>query len=240
MKTSIFTFLLTFLFVFGCSAQQFELVKKEIKEENKKLNYSINVSYSIIKDAVSAGQKGFNKLAEEKIKSELDNFKKEMDNWETYNKEMASVYEFHDTVFYLSDKLISVRFDGFQYYSGAAHPLTFFFTLNYDFTQEKEIDLNDIFSEGYLKVLSDECIKDLKKKQSEYTDNPDIAWITEGAGPKEENFKIFNFTKTFFLVTFPIYQVAPYVAGPTEVNLSYTPLLAYIKTNGSLGSIVNE
>lgn len=87
MKIFKFTFLFSVFFIFNCYAQQPELVKKEIKEENKKLNYSINVSYSLIKDAVTSSQKNYNTMVEGKVKSGVDNFKKEMETWESYNKE---------------------------------------------------------------------------------------------------------------------------------------------------------
>ena len=71
-------------------------------------------------------------------------------------------------------------------------------------------------------------------------DNPDSTWIKEGAGLNEENFKIFNFTKTNFLILFPVYQVASYAEGPKEVVVNYGKLLPYIRTDGCLGPLVNE
>jgi hypothetical protein len=229
----------SFVFSFNKS-NDFKIVNKKIEEKNKKRNYSINVNYPQIagfknKDA----EKKFNEYVEYIVTKDVNAFKKDMNDWEG-RAEMESTYEIADSIYYMSDDLISIRFDGFVYYSGAAHPLTFFYSLNYDLKNNSIIELSDIFQGEYLKQLSAICVEDLIRQQKEYLDNPDSSWILEGAGPKEENYKVFNFTKTYFLITFPVYQVASYAEGPKEVIINYGKLLPYIKTDGSLGRLVNE
>ena len=63
----------------------------------------------------------------------------------------------------------------------------------------------------------------------------DMTWIKAGAGPKKENYSVFNFTKDKFIVTFPAYQVASYAEGPKEVAIPRSMLTSLIKKDGPLG-----
>jgi hypothetical protein len=218
----------------------YKIVHKKIEEKNKKKNYSINVTYPQIEGFSNEGvEKKFNEHVKYIVTKEVDSFRTDMNDWEG-RAEMESSYEIADTLYYYSDDLISISFGGFTYYSGSAHPMTFFFSINYDLKNNSVIELSGIFQGDYLKQLSAICVEDLTKQLKEYNDNPDSSWILEGAGPKEENFKVFNFTKTYFLITFPVYRVAPYAEGPKEVIINFSKLLSYIKTDGPLGQFVNE
>ncbi len=246
-KINVFLILLMFSFIVNVSCaseragiQDYKIKQKEIKEKNKNQNYTINVRYPQIEGYKNSDvEKKFNEYLEYIVNKEVNAFKKDMADWEG-KPEMESSYEIMDTVYYMSDDLISVRFNGFTYYSASAHPMTFFFSLNYDLKNNSVIEFSDIFTGDYLTQLSILCIENLLKQQAEYIENPDSTWLKEGAGPKEENFKIFNFTKTYFLIMFPVYQVASYAEGPKEVVINYGKLLPYIKTDGCLGPLVNE
>lgn len=91
-----------------------------------------------------------------------------------------------------------------------------------------------------MKSISEYCINDLIRQKNEYTDNPDVSWIDKGASPYAGNYEIFNFTDSFLLITFPVYQVASYAEGPKEVNVPFIKLKDYINMNGPLGPLVNK
>jgi hypothetical protein len=134
----------------------------------------------------------------------------------------------------MTNDVISILLNGYTMFAGAAHPNTFFYSINYDLKNNKVIKLSSLFEGSYLKVISDYCINNLKKQAQEYAPEADMTWIKEGAGPKKENYTVFNFTKDAFVVTFPAYQVASYAEGPKEVAIPLSLLTSLIKKDGSL------
>ena len=235
----LFSFLLFKIdFVVASEFTGNDLVTKTIKEESKKLKYSINVSYHQLKGYNDkAAEDSFNKYVNDLIKSAVDTFKTDMQDWEA-PKGFTSEYEIVDTVFFNFENLISVRFDGYTYYAGAAHPTTFFYSVCYDLKKNSALNLSDMFTGNYLKTISEFCVNDLIRQKNEYTDNPDVSWIDEGAAPKEENYKVFNFTDNSLLITFPVYQVASYAEGPKEVNIPYTKIMDVIDKKGPLNYVI--
>jgi hypothetical protein len=170
--------------------------------------------------------------------AEKDSFMVWMKDWEVSKdapKDMGSYYEVGDTVYHISSKLVSTQFYVETYFQGAAHPNNWSYSVNYDIEKNKEIKIKDLFTSDYLKFLSDYSIKEVLKEKKGYDSTitePD-EMLLEGAAPKEENFKVFNFTNEGFLITFPTYQVGAYVEGPHEVLFPYNTLKEYVK-KGSL------
>lgn len=238
---SLFSFLL-FKIDFVVARESFgnDLVTKTIKQESKKLKYSINISYHEMKGYNDkAAEDSFNKYVNDLIKSAVDTFKHDMQDWEA-PKGFTSEYEIVDTVLFNYENLISIRFDGYTYYAGAAHPSTFFYSVCYDLKKNSVINLSDMFIGDYMKSISEYCVNDLIRQKNEYTDNSDVSWIDEGASPKAENYKVFNFANGSLLITFPVYQVASYAEGPKEVNIPFIKIKDYINMNGPLGPLVQK
>lgn len=121
-------------------------------------------------------------------------------------------------------------------FTGGAHGYENRISYNYDLKNKKELKLKDIFSDGfdYLKYISEESRKELKKQYAtlsdedrvnsspeavkEYTDNI-ISMIEEGTKTEEENFNIFTFTQDKIKIYYAQYQVGPYVFGTPEIEL---------------------
>jgi hypothetical protein len=231
-----FLLLVNYAFTFKLEAQQtnFKVSTKKIKDENKKLRYTIDVSYPVMSGFHDKTiQDKFNSSAFQLVFDAVNSFKKDMQDWRS-PMDFSSEFDIADTILYQSDDAISVRYDGFEYYAGSAHPLTFFFSLCYDLKNNSVIKLSDMFTGDYLKVISDYCINDLVRQKNEYTNDPDISWIQEGASPVDSNFAVFNLTDNSLLITFPVYQVAPYAEGPKEVSIPYTVLSEVMKQDGCL------
>jgi hypothetical protein len=237
-----FLLLVNYAFTFKLEAQQtnFKVSTKKIKDENKKLRFTIDVSYPVISGFKDRNiQDKFNSSAFQPVYDAVNSFKKDMQDWEA-PKEFSSEFEIADTILYQSDDAISVRYDGFEFYAGAAHPLTFFYSLCYDLKKNSVIKLSDLFTGDYLKVISDYCINDLVRQKNEYTNDTDISWIQEGASPKDSNFAVFNLTYNSLLITFSVYRVATYAEGPKEVSIPYTVLSAVIKPDGCLSKFKSK
>ncbi len=219
-------------------AQSYSFEYKSITDTNKVKNYTINISYTQIKELNISSKDGYNMLVETMMQSHADSFRVWMNDWESYNKEMGSFYEINDTAEYADSKIVSTIFYEFYYFSGAVHPNNNNFSLNYDLENNREIKLGSIFMGDYLKVLSGICIDEISKLKKEYNpafDAKSDDWLQSGAGPDEKNFKVFNITKENFIITFPTYQVASYAEGPQTVEIPYTKLKDIINPDGLLG-----
>jgi hypothetical protein len=227
-------FLINFSF-----ASNYKFVEKEIKEENKSKKYEISVVYPQMDGFRDKSvQDDFNKYVFGLVNESVEGFKKEMKGWVSMG-DYPSEFDIVDTIFMQNDNLISIRFDGYQMFSGAAHPTTFFISVNYNLKDNEPVKLSDIFMGKYLNTISGICIKDLIRQKNEYApDDPDVSWINEGAGPKEENYEVFNIQDNSLLITFPVYLVASYAEGPKEVNIPYTNIKNIIDKNGVLSYVI--
>lgn len=238
MKLNLFILFIIFSLIFAgrnifCS--DYEITHVTIEDSSAKYNYTVKVQYPQIKGyANKQTENDFNKYVREFVTAYIDTFKNEMKTWENPGIDASSDYEIVDTIYYRTNDVISILLDGYTYFTGAAHPNTFFYSINYDLKNNKVIKLPSLFKDDYLKVISKYCINDLEKQMKDYSPDIDYRWIKDGAGPKKENYRVFNFTDKEFIVTFQAYQVAAYVAGPQEVVIPLSVLSDVIKSDGPL------
>ncbi len=235
----LYTFSIICFFLHLSYSTTYKLVDKEIKEENKTKNYTISVTYPQMEGFKDKSTQGdFNKYVYVMVKQSADDFKNEMVGWVS-NLETPSEFEIGYTNYLQNENLVSLRFDGYQYYSGAAHPTTFFFSVDYNLAENEPIVFSALFKGDYLAKISDYCIQDLIRQKNEYApDNNDVSWIKEGAGPADDNFEVFNIKDTSLLITFPVYHVASYAEGPKEVEIPFTKIMNIIDKKGPLGYII--
>jgi hypothetical protein len=233
----LFTFLILTVQSF---AQDYRIVDMGLGTASKKPKYEFSFDYPKIKDFKTnvTGMNMFNKHIKGIAQALNDTFTVWMADWDTTtsNHEMGSFYEVGDSVFYASNSLISVLFYELWYFSGAAHPNNSNFSLNYDLENYKEINLNDLLQSGWESKISELCIKELDELKKEHGIEPED-WLKDGAGPNAENFKVFNITSTGLLITFPTYQVGPYVEGPSEVFIAYDEIKSLIKPGSILAFV---
>jgi len=187
--------------------------------------FEIDITYPQI-----SGQENYNNIVKNLVDSKLTEFKQlSMENDAAVKEIDPKTYAEYPRSYYFSigyDKgqadndLISTVFT-ISSFTGGAHPSTYSVAINYDFKNQKEISLADIYSkqENYLQTISDYCIADLTKQivanaGEEYTDKD---WINTGAGPATENFSIFLINKDNITFYFPQYQVAAYAYGDFKV-----------------------
>jgi hypothetical protein len=138
--------------------------------------------------------------------------------------QMQSLYK----VYEIRDGYLSVVFEMWESYSGAAHGNPY--TLSYIFDKKtgELLALRDFFEEGteYLKAISDESRLLLKESLLDWYDE---SWVYTGTEPREENFKNFFPTQNGFKFIFDPYQVAPYAAGKHEIEIGNITLEDYLK-----------
>ncbi|MEO0106496.1 MAG: DUF3298 domain-containing protein [candidate division WOR-3 bacterium] len=136
---------------------------------------------------------------------------------------------------YFSNEIISLSFISYSYYPGAAHGYTDYPTLNILLTSEiiKEIELGDLFvlNSNYLKIISDICIRSLKKQGASFVVEGEIKDVSELL----DNFVI---TPSGLEFIFSPYTVGPYVEGYYTVEIPYKDLKNIIDLNSPLSKII--
>ena len=140
-----------------------------------------------------------------------------------------SFYQIQYTTPLVSGKVISVLFQVHFYYAGAAHPNSYYTAFNYDLTQHKMLDLNELFVPGanYLTTLSNYCTGQLQATLGD-------AFFAEGATPQAENFKTWNLSLDGLEFTFDPYQVGPYAYGVQKVIIPFSELKSITAPDGLL------
>jgi hypothetical protein len=183
----------------------------------------------------------FNQAARASVTKKVAEFKKNMTEGEGEPKpegSMGSDLDVSYTVALAQDDLISVGFNVYSYYQGAAHPNSFSEVLNYDLKNGKQLKLSDLFKPGakYLQAISKYCIDDLKKQMKVGVQEGDVdnQWIENGAGPTAKNYQSWTITKKGLGINFDSYQVGPYAAGPQFVTVPYSALKDLINPDGPI------
>jgi hypothetical protein len=219
-----------------------DLVAKQIKENNKKLNYQIAAQYPQLSGGNNPNLEKFNQAARAAVTKKVAGFKKDMtpeagENTEETRPEdsMGSDLTISYTVVLAQDDLVSVEFDVSSYFQGAAHPNSYSETFNYDLKNGKQLKLADLFKPGakYLQAIANYCVADLKKQATEKGLMAEE--IEKGAAAKADNYQGWTITKRGLGIYFDPYQVGPYAAGPQFVLVPYSDLKDLINPDGPVG-----
>ena len=92
-----------------------------------------------------------------------------------------------------------------------------------------EVDtLFDNFDDAIL-LLSEYCISRLLEPRGSGGVHRSRNSVESGAGPKRDNFKLFNIHPSGLLVTFQEYQIGGYAAGETELVIPYPLISRFLK-----------
>jgi len=217
------------------------VVPKVVKENNKEKQYTIEAEFPQI-DGDSRFD-GFNREARSMMMKDVAAFKTAETSQEgneagelpaeTQNSTLDTGYDFR----YATDDLISLEFGEASYSRGAAHGSSMTVVLNYDVKNGKKLALGDLFNlkSGYLKTISDYCIKELKERAKKEDSMIFADQLEIGAGPHADNYRAWAITKKGLWITFDPYQVAAYAAGPQYVLVPYSALKDIIKPDGPIG-----
>lgn len=222
-----------------------EITSKTIKENNQKLKYEITADYPQITGALDTRFDKFNQEARNLITSKVTQFKKDIAARAAEAGESQAASETGSDlgigyeIALARDYLISVEFNIGGYYAGAAHPNSHTVVINYDAKNGRVLKLADLFKPGakYLETISAYAIKDLNTQAKGKDSGLTPETISEGAGPKAENFRSWTITRKGLALTFDSYQVGPYVAGPQQVIIPYSALKEIIRSDGPLGTV---
>jgi hypothetical protein len=216
-----------------------DLVAKQIKESNKKLNYEIETQYPQLTGGSNPNFEKFNQAARGFVTKQVADFRKNVTPKEGDEPppegSMGSNLGISYVVELAQDDLISVEFDVEDYYQGAAHPNTFTEVVNYDLKNGKQLKLADLFKPGakYLAVIANYCIADLKKQAKDKS--LEASEIENGAAANAKNYRSWTITRKGLGINFDAYQVGPYAAGPQFVLVPYSVLKDLVNADGPVG-----
>jgi hypothetical protein len=226
-----------------------EIISRQLKEKNKKLNYEVDAQYPQLTGVVDPNYDKFNQNIRSLITRKVSEFKKEMTPSadepppdpanETSTESPGSDITIGYEVALAKDDLIAVEFTVSSYSAGAAHPNSYTEVVNFDLKNGKALKLADLFQPNskYLPTLSGYCIQELKKQQGT-AGVLDDDWVQKGAAPELTNYDNWTISKKGLGVTFDPYQVGPYAAGPQHVLVPYSALKNIIKPDGPIGQFV--
>ena len=200
-----------------------KVVSIKKSEKNQQANYQIILRYPQLSGTnLSNGAQGFNHIIQMVIKDQTSQFTKSLQE-NLANKNLfpkANSYlkiDYDNLQSFMSASLktnyISVLFKINSFQLGMAHPYQENISINYELSQNKKLELEDLFKPNfnYLSFLANSSRSMLKNK------NIPFDMLTAGTAPKIENFKNWNLTLKGLLITFDEAQVAPRYYGQQQV-----------------------
>lgn len=199
----------------------------------------ISIKYPQIKN-YSDGvlQEKLNKIILDSAKRDLNTLMKD---------DKPSDYQIASTVTYNSTKLISIYFEGYSNFEGAAHPNQVLYAVTIDVNKLKTVHLKDLvkINEGFVKLLESGNIQSMSYDMTdEYRSNIQAYlkessvenWITELSNADSSGYATASYlTKDGLAVSVTV----PHVMGDhVEVLIPYRDLKDY-KTNGPIWDVIN-
>jgi len=208
------------------TAQTFPSVKQvEIKEVTEK--YEVSVKYPQFQGLSNPqAENNANDFLEKDAKDYVASFIQISTSQDFLSElDLKSFLSVGYEVVSLNNSFTSIKLDNSEYAAGAAHPNSFYSTFNYNFKDNKQIVLEDLFNprSDFLPTISALCKQGLKNQlesQGAYSED----WVNSGLEAKQSNFSNFTLDKEKITFIFNSYQVAPYAAGPQSISIPYGKL----------------
>ena len=207
-----------------------KLTYETVEFDEETDSYIIDIEYPQFSNAENV-----NEVIKEKVMNGIDMFHEEIDIMELNPEDLGEFfigkngyYVMYDVSLY-TDDIISIAFYESVYWSGAAHPMSYTETFNYDVKENRELGLLDFFVPDTLfwEAISSVVVPKIKQKlyEDEFVEDE---WIDDGAGPEPENFHQFTLTEDGFVFHFDPYVVAAYAAGPQRIEVPFSELYAIL------------
>lgn len=208
---------------------EFNVSQETITEEENSI--SVDVSYPVlpseyewvnthIKEIVTQRIDRFKEIAQENRQARIDTdpsyADEEIERGPLYTLSMSYEIDSFDETYFSTLFVIDE-------YSGGAHGIRVFETVNANLETEEFVTLSDILSYSLEEVS--EMVKENVKAQlaergmGDYESIKDSLWLDEGAAAVEENFSQFTFTDQTVTFYFAPYELGPYALGTFRVEI---------------------
>lgn len=171
----------------------------------------------------------YNRATEQLAQRQLAQFKKDVADYGPPPRELGDVKSTLDATCTVvtNHGVVSVRYEVFKIFAGAAHPASETITTNW-LGGGPLITFSDLFASPAtaMKTVSRLALADLKaqaKKEGYEIFSP------EGAGPDAKNFEAFVIQKSGVMICFQASQVTAYAVGPLQVSIPWKTLKPLLK-----------
>ncbi|GAB6281308.1 MAG: hypothetical protein STSR0008_00470 [Ignavibacterium sp.] len=162
----------------------------------------------------------------------FNDLKNEFENFTNEFPEAASQWDLNRNVkiIYNSNNIISLEYSEY-YYLGGAHPNSVVLYKSFNLNNEKQILINDIFTENnFIKLNS--IAENIFRKKWKLKKDDDLEkagfWFENNKFALNNNFAI---TKDGLIFYYNNYEIAPYVFGPTELFIPFSEIKNLINSN---------
>jgi hypothetical protein len=166
-----------------------------------------------------AGVQGFNQYSQTTLQGDLAAFQGNLVDAPDVNGALnTNTYLNGYQVAAATTSLVSLELDVSTYNAGAAHPLPYTITLNYDLDKAVPVRLADLFKPGsdYLGKIATLAKADLESRG--------MLFFEEGVQPNEDNYRNWTVSDAGLTIIFDVYQVAAYAAGAQRVTIPFADL----------------
>ena len=184
-----------------------------IKEETD--NWSISANYP------TTGQNYIDSKVKLLINGQIADFKKDLlEVGAPLSTETKNALTISYAAQIYNNRILSFKFATY-WYTGGAHPNENSNSLVFDMQNKEQLMLSDLFIKNsqYLEKISIYVVANLKQR-----DIADETSIDQGAGPAEDNYKVFGVSDKAIIFYFPPYAVAPYAAGEQIVEIPFAQI----------------
>lgn len=173
-----------------------------------------------------------NERLEKEAASEKKQFTSEAEDFFSAQESAGEWQESYSySIEYYSPELISLSGEVYSY-TGGAHGNAFYMSSNYWIKDGKALllGLSDLFTpkSDYMKVLSDYCLRDLKKQRAGWVLNGELKEF------KADDLSAFAVSPRGITFAFAPYAVGPYVEGSYFVTVGFGELKGIINPDGAL------
>lgn len=208
--------------------QKIAATNQKIEQASASIGYKVNVSYPKISGLTNTkAQSTINSAIKSMMTKEVNEFTKAVSEADkTIPVTNGGELIISNKVDFATDNAVSVWFQVMKNVPGMAHPWNYNLVYNYDVGANKVMQISDLFvpESNWVQTLSDIAKNDIIA-QPELQDTMGLQYFADqGAGPKAENFKLFNISDKNLILIFDPATVAPDFAGTRTVKIPWSKL----------------
>lgn len=206
------------------AAEAYRLVVKQTRRKTK--SREVNFAYPLM-EGTTPGAQGFNARVQRLMSEHLGE-----------SKETEGEHSTSFVVAHRSPEFLSVLFNAYSMWPGAAHPNHAWYSLNYDLRNNREVKLADLFRPGsnYVTTVARLCAEDVARQKRRngmdvFEDHEEtVAELVSGDAT-------FFPSESGLVIVFNPYEVGSYAEGYYVVRLPYAPLRGVLRTDNYVATL---
>ncbi|KAB2909481.1 MAG: DUF3298 and DUF4163 domain-containing protein [Ignavibacteriales bacterium] len=249
-KLSLYLFFSLFISVYA-QVPEYTIVQidKVKYNENKEIggSFTVSISYPLFNESgqnpelAKTLNSSINKLLETEDQSVEERVNNMLIDYETFLENVdyfAELWYNNSTTLTITNNSVITLTNEMEEFSGGAHGSGLTYYENYLIKTGKKISLSDLLVTGGIEQLT-ELAENAFRINNDLTGkdlNEEGYFFTDGKFVLNENFKI---TESGLLFHYNLYEIGPYVMGPTQLEMPYIKMQKLIKKEGPIGFALN-